>query len=79
MRNEKTEQATHRTGEEEPQNEKLLRLETGYDQHASHLQLNSDPSTARVFTVLWEMKKKGLRDRKSPLKGVLYSSLLVLR
>jgi len=35
MTNEKTEQETHSIGTEQQQNEKLLRLMTGYNQHAS--------------------------------------------
>jgi hypothetical protein len=49
---------------QKPQSEKLLRLKTGYDQHASHTQLNADLSRVEqdMFTVLWEMKKKGLSE-----------------
>ncbi|MGD0496683.1 MAG: hypothetical protein ABSB28_11720 [Candidatus Bathyarchaeia archaeon] len=50
----------------------------GYDQHASHTQLNADISTAEVFTVLWEMRKKerrGVAGDVSTASGVKASML----
>ncbi len=38
-----------------------LKQKAGYDQHTSPLHLNTDPKTveSKIFSVLWELKKKG--------------------
>ena len=53
MTNEETEQETHSSHAEKQQNEKLLRLMTGYNQHASPFQRH----TAPFLNVLIEMEK----------------------
>jgi hypothetical protein len=51
MTKEKTEQETRSIGTEQQQNKELLRLKTGYNQHASYTQMNASPSTAKVFSI----------------------------
>jgi len=44
--------------EQKQQNEKLLRLKSGYNQHASLNRLYDIPSdqTSRIFNTLWQLK-----------------------